>query len=350
MSIKIRFKKLKNGAFSLYLDVYHHGTRSYEFLDIRVHKNDPLKKEKIQLAERLRSTREVELHQADHGILPDHKRKIEFTAYFESFVRNYTGKDVRLVRYALTKFKQMTGNEKIPLASMTGKICSDFANYLKSPQCGLRGETPYNYWMKFRRVLRQAVSEGILSENPAQNIIVRRKTNQIKKNVLSTEEIRILASKDCDDPEVKRAFLFSCYTGLGAAEIRNLKRRNIQGGKLIILRQKSKEQVIIDLHTFALSNLGNISDLATDEKLFNLPTDTTILKHLKNWVADSGIKKKISYYCARHTFATQLLLNGANLKTVADCLGHTTTNHTVKYLNFVDDLKSAAIRNLPDII
>ena len=43
--------------------------------------------------------------------------------------------------------------------------------------------TPYNYWMKFRRVLRQAISEGILTENPAQNIIVRRKTNQIKKNV-----------------------------------------------------------------------------------------------------------------------------------------------------------------------
>ena len=349
MSIKIRFKKLKNGAYSLYLDVYHHGTRSYEFLDIHLHKNDPLRKEKIQLAERIRSTREVEIHQADQGILPDFKKKIEFTAYFESFAQNYTGKDVRLVKYALSKFKQMTKNEKIPIASLSGKICSDFANYLKSPQGGLHGETPYNYWMKFRRVLRQAVSEGIIAENPAQNIIVRRKTNQIKKNVLSTEEIRMLASTDCDDPEVKRVFLFSCYTGLGAAEIRNLKCRNIQDGRLIILRQKSKEQVIIDLHSFALFNLGQLDKLEEYDSIFTLPTDTTIHKHLKNWVASAGIKKKISYYCARHTFATQLLLNGANLKTVADCLGHSTTNHTVKYLNFVDGLKSAAIKNLPNI-
>jgi len=63
----------------------------------------------------------------------------------------------------------------------------------------------------------------------------------------------------------------------------------------------------------------------------------------------AGIHKNISFYCGRHTFATQLLLNGANLKTVADCLGHTSTTHTVKYLNYVDALKTEAIGALPGI-
>ena len=50
-----------------------------------------------------------------------------------------------------------------------------------------------------------------------------------------------------------------------------------------------------------------------------------------------------------NTFATQLLLSGANLKTVADCLGHSSTRHTIKYLNYVDELKTEAISSLPSI-
>ena len=75
----------------------------------------------------------------------------------------------------------------------------------------------------------------------------------------------------------------------------------------------------------------------------------TVLKHIKRRTNAAGITRHISFYCGRHTFATQLLINGANLKTVADCLGHVNTNHTVKYVNYVDCLKSEAIRNLPYI-
>ena len=42
-------------------------------------------------------------------------------------------------------------------------------------------------------------------------------------------------------------------------------------------------------------------------------------------------------------------MNGANLKTVADALGHSDTSHTIKYLNYVDALKDRAMDNLPEI-
>ena len=41
-------------------------------------------------------------------------------------------------------------------------------------------------------------------------------------------------------------------------------------------------------------------------------------------------------------------MNGANLKTVADLLGHSTTQHTIKYLNYTDPLKEEAINKLPN--
>ncbi|MEY3398294.1 MAG: hypothetical protein RL220_888 [Bacteroidota bacterium] len=41
-----------------------------------------------------------------------------------------------------------------------------------------------------------------------------------------------------------------------------------------------------------------------------------------------------------------LFMNGVNLKTVTDCMGHTTIQHTLKYLNHVDELKDEAVLKL----
>ena len=131
------------------------------------------------------------------------------------------------------------------------------------------------------------------------------------------------------------------------AEIRQLNWGRIANGKIKIFREKNGEQVINDLPPTALKLLGK--EKKREEKVFKLPSDVAISKDLKNWVKRAGINKNVSFYCARHTFATQLLLNGANLKTVADCMGHTNTKHTIKYLNYVDALKSEALNNLPEL-
>lgn len=78
-------------------------------------------------------------------------------------------------------------------------------------------------------------------------------------------------------------------------------------------------------------------------------SDNAINKCLKNWMKRAKIDKHITFYCARHTMATQLLSYGANLKTVADALGHSDTRNTIKYLNYIDSLKDDAVDNLPDI-
>ncbi len=115
----------------------------------------------------------------------------------------------------------------------------------------------------------------------------------------------------------------------------------------MLFREKSDEQIINDLPASAIKILGERGP--ADEYVFTLPSEAAIRKNLKNWMKRAGIDKKITFYCGRHTFATQLLIHGANLKTVADCLGHTTTQHTIKYLNYVDALKGEAIAALPEI-
>ena len=117
--------------------------------------------------------------------------------------------------------------------------------------------------------------------------------------------------------------------------------------KLIIYREKTGEQVIVNLSQTALKLLGKRGN--SKEYIFHLPSTTAIAKNLKNWMKKTKIDKHISFYCGRHSFACMLLMKGANLKTVADLLGHTTTQHTLKYLNYVDPLKDEAINKLPNL-
>ena len=53
MSVKLRSKKTKEGGQSLYLDIYHKGVRRYQFLDIKITKNDKNRKQKKELAEKI---------------------------------------------------------------------------------------------------------------------------------------------------------------------------------------------------------------------------------------------------------------------------------------------------------
>ena len=84
-------------------------------------------------------------------------------------------------------------------------------------------------------------------------------------------------------------------------------------------------------------------------KIFNLPTYQSCNKSLNRWVKHAGIDKHITWHCARHSFAVNILNNGANIKTVASLLGHSGLKHTEKYTRAVDSLKQDAINSLPEL-
>ena len=141
MSIKLRIKKLKDNGKSLYLDIYHNGQRSYEFLSITITKDDKpeKKKEKMELANFIRSQREVEVISKNTDYTPKHKKKVDFMLFCESFLKDYTKKDKRMVRYAIEKFNAYLLHEriikpnKILLAGeVNNRIIEAFRDYLTS--------------------------------------------------------------------------------------------------------------------------------------------------------------------------------------------------------------------------
>jgi len=313
MNVKLRSKKLSKGVIRYYLDIYADGKRTYDFLNIKIYPSDlkSVKAEKKKIAELTRANRELELLTDNTNYIPKHLKNVNFFDFADNFINTYKRKDVRMLKATLTKFKK----------------------YINNPEL-----------------------KGLLKTNPTKDIKFRKTVSDdvLKKQVLNANDLQTLSTIFCGNQEVKKAFLFACYTGLGIAEIKKLTWQHIIQNKLVTHREKTKQKIEIKLKEGILNLIGERTN--NKDTLFNLKNEKGIFlstnainKCIKNWVNRAKIEKHITFYCARHTFATQLLQYGANLKTVSDALGHTTTRSTIKYLNYIDNLKDEAIDNLPDI-
>lgn len=351
MGVRLRERSLAKGVKRYYLDIYHNGNRSYEWLH-SVEKGDD-KIQKKALAETIRAQRALEIESEGTQFVPKHKKKITVAQYFDNYIDNYQQKDVRSIKNALNKFQQYLLKPKFAISSLNQLHIEKFRHYLIN-DAGLSGETPYSYWKRFKKVLIHAQKEGYIKESIYKNIRWESKNKKaeatLTKPVLIEDEIAVLKKTRCGNDEVKRAFLFACYTGLGYAEFKTLTWKNIVNDRLIIDRVKTNSEINIQLSTSAIKLLGGPKK--QDDFIFDLKhkgkflSEVAIKKNLTNMMKRANIDKNITFYCGRHTFAVRLLTNGANLKTVADALGHSSTAHTVKYLNYVNSIKDDATSNL----
>lgn len=353
MAVKLRKRKNNDGTTSQLLDIYHNGKRWYEFLkELKLQKaSTPLirkeNNERIRLAEQIKNKREQELQAGEYDVTPAFKQQINFIEFFQSYITSYTKKDIRVMKACLSKFKEFmkeNGITSLTTKQVNEELVNDFREFLYST---LNGETPGNYFKRFKKVLKAGVRKKIFKYSPAQDMKAETNEGSIKKEILNFEEIQLLASTSCGNIEVKRAFLFSCYTGLRYCDIIALTWSALNGNVLKVKQQKTGNEVEINLNTTALQILGKKA--TSDEFIFNLPSHTACLKNLRLWCRKAGIEKKITWHCARHSFGTNILFYGANVKDASELLGHTSLAYTNRYLRKVEAMKQKAVENLPAI-
>ncbi len=360
MKVYLRKKSLNNERKSLYLDIYSNtGERTYEFLKLylvkaRTEAQKSQNKETHELAKHIANKREQDLNSDQYDYTPAFKKETDFIIYFQKFLETYRNKDVRIVKYCLKHFKEFISSQDkktIKIKQIDETLCNDFKHHL---ELKLFGETPYNYFTKFKKVLRQAVKDRIITSNPADEI-KNIKQDGLKKEILSINEIQLLAKTECKNNEIKKAFLFCLNTGLRFCDVTSLTWKNIDNNILKFEQAKtkhssSKAQLIISLNSSAKKLIGERGK--PDELLFNLPSFTSCLNTLKTWTKTAGLEKNITWHSARHSFGVNLLRSdvaGADVKTVSSLLGHSSLRHTEKYTRVIDELKTNAINKLPEI-
>ena len=147
----------------------------------------------------------------------------------------------------------------------------------------------------------------------------------------------MLAQTPYQNTEVRRAFLFCLYAGLRYCDVVDLKYSNVDYANRWVKFEQSKTKghsknsiVTIPLNQTLLNLIGEKPD--KDNYIFELPSHTGCLKALRTWVKRAGIDKHITWHCARHSFAVNLLGEcQTDIKTVASLLGHSGLKHTEKY-------------------
>jgi integrase/recombinase XerD len=121
----------------------------------------------------------------------------------------------------------------------------------------------------------------------------------------------------------------------------------VKNGILDIIQIKTSERLQMQLHTDAISILETQNK--SSEYIFNLPSHTGCLKSIRKWVKDAEIDKHITWHCARHSFATALVVEDTNITTVSKLLGHKSLSETMTYVRVAELSKINAINNLPSI-
>ena len=363
---KLGAKILSDGRESLFLDYYLGYNMVYdEAKDKKVarkeRKREALKlylwqaprtplerqqnKETLQLAKEIRHEREQELKEGTLGYRLKAK-EVNFFDFIQSYYDEYTKGDKRMIKAAQKRFTDFIALE-YPLYKNV--------EYLQSIS---KGEGALTHWKRWKKIVKAAVKKDILRKNPCEDIVCKADEEALKKDILSIEEMQqlIATTYKGQNPETRRAFIFTLYTGIRFCDIKDLTFANVDySNKILTFNQKktqghsSKSYVSIPLNDDLLALIGTASTDSPDEKIFKLPSQEMCLKALRHWTAKAGITKHITWHCGRHSFAVNILNNGANIKTVASLLGHSSIQHTEKYTRAIDSLKQEAINSLPEL-
>lgn len=382
---KLKQKALSDGNFSLYLDYYlgrvnvkdektgeitNKVQRKREFLHLTLlaSPRTPLErqqnKETLALAQKIRFEREQELKESMHGYRLKKDRDINFIDYFRAYIDGYTKKDIRMMQIALNRFIDFLKDTpeynkfsfRIKPEQITRDMIEAFTEYLQSRSVG---EGAKSIYARFKKVIKYAIEHDVMIKNPCNGIIIKVDEQRLKKEVLSQEEIQTLIAThyENENPNIRRAFIFCLYCGLRYCDVKDLTFENVDFANKRLNFEQSKTKghstsssVIIPLNEGILKLIGEPQQPDNRTALiFPLPSYEMCLKALKRWVKRAGINKHISWHCARHSFAVNILNNGANIKTVASLLGHSGLKHTEKYTRAVDSLKQEAINSLPEL-
>ena len=317
-------------------------------------------KETLELAAKIRAEREQQFKESMLGYRLKKDRNVNFLDYYQAYIDSYTKKDLRMIKIALNRFKDFL-KEQYPLYEfgikpdlITKDMMEHFVEYLQSRSVG---EGAKSIYQRFKKVVRYAIDHEVMLKDPCKGVVCKVDEQILHKDVLSMDEIQSLIQCHYDNknPNVRRAFILCLYCGLRFCDVKDLTYKNVDYTNRLLKFEQNKTKghsahsgVIIPLNDGLLSLIGEASE-DLNSSIFNLPSYESCSKSVKRWVKRAGINKHISWHCARHSFAVNILNNGANIKTVASLLGHSGLKHTEKYTRAVDKLKSEAINSLPSL-
>jgi integrase len=274
--------------------------------------------------------------------------------YYTSQIAGLLGKDYTpgtLAKYknahrVLKKYIRLKHqSDDIRIDDIDYRFVRDFDYYLKTDY-GVRINTAVQMVKKLRTVVKIAYEIGWVRRDPF--IAYRVRHEEVHREYLSSGELEQLAARKFKRKRlivVRDLFLFSCYTGLSYADTVKLKRADILKGEdgglwIQTYRMKNNNRVRIPLLSPALRLIGHYKDyprLFDEDFILPKVSNQKANAYLKDITSLMGWTKRLTFHCARHTFATTVTLtNGVPIETVGQMLGHKSIQTTQLYARVTD--------------
>ncbi|MFH7014681.1 phage integrase SAM-like domain-containing protein [Flavobacterium sp. FlaQc-47] len=236
--------------------------------------------------------------------------------------------------------------EDMPASEISSSFVFKLEQFLKyessfKEQTGIKNNSVVKYMKMYKTACNYAIKMDMIIKNPF-NIYDGRLS--VKDAIfLTQQELNTIESKIFSTPrleKVKDIFLFSCYTGYAPVDALELTERNLSedsNGNLWIMTSRAKTAI-----------RANVPVLTTVEKIITkyknqqkglIPkiSNQKMNAYLKEIADVCGIDKHLTWYVARHTFATTVTLgNGVRLENVSAMMGHTNTKQTQHYAKVLD--------------
>ncbi|HVV01865.1 MAG TPA: tyrosine recombinase [Verrucomicrobiae bacterium] len=222
------------------------------------------------------------------------------------------------------------------------------ANQPKDSARRLSGESVYLEIAALRAFYRFAEAEKLLPANIAENLSLPRRWKRLPKALAAAEIEKLLKPELPETPAslCDQAILEAAYaSGLRLAELRGLRieQLHLESGFINVIGKGNKERVvpigtkaIAALERYLAAGRPNLVTSKSPGNVFLTKRGTpfaavTLWLRIKNRVRRAGITRNITPHMLRHSFATHLLENGADLRVIQELLGHATISTTEVY-------------------
>ncbi|WP_026713771.1 site-specific integrase [Flavobacterium daejeonense] len=273
-------------------------------------------------------------------------------AYFKKKVDAGERAEASLQKYERAKdlivlfMKKQYGINNIDATEINSAFVYNLEAYLKyesnyKGKIGIKNNSVVKYLRIYKTACNYCIKMGILDKNPF--IVYDGKLNIKDAVFLTQQELSSIENKAIFNERLKKVrdiFLFSCYTGYAPVDASNLTKENLfedTNNDLWILTNRAKTAIKANVPLLppALKIINKYKDL--QDGLIPSISNQKMNAYLKEIADICGINKNLTWYVARHTFATTVTLgNGVRIENLSAMMGHTNIRQTQHYAKVLD--------------
>ena len=270
---------------------------------------------------------------------------------------NYSDNTINGYINHINKYLEYTKKKNINYKNITKDEIIDYLKYLDNQK--LSNRSIGNILSSIRNYYDYMLDNKVISFNIFKTISNPKMEKKLP-NFLSYEDMRkifdSIKTENILDYRNKLIIELLYATGIRVSELVNLKVTDInKNERSIRIFGKGRKERIVYYGEYADIALNDYLDIRNSNNEYlilnkdgNKITARGIEKIIDKIVSDASINNNVSPHTFRHTFATHLLNNGADIKSVQELLGHNSLNTTEVYTHITSDyLKEIYLKNMP---